>query len=243
MEGRDSIFPLEIECKIIGFALVILPIDMDWNKRVMQEWSLTKRQIPGRKSIPVPMNLRLSYSQEHMLIACWCVVLKQEPSLLIESFTRAGKTTLLVHFTLLLWQNVTPNTRILYLSSTKRASGNAKSLFLETQHSISSSRTVVTLAHVPENVCFEVIGCKMPRGRAYNVIIYDCDQGMPAPFALECDTCICSYSRWIDPNGHVGLNKTWDTAPTGGSVFDSVRERYRCILTLPYKNPGKFSAQ
>jgi len=232
LQDEDSVFPREIECKIISFALIILPIDMEWNKLVMQAWNLTRQQIPSPRSLPQPLGLQLTFHQTHMLTACWVTVLRQEPSLLIESYTRSGKTTLLVHFTFLLWQNVTPNTRILFLASSKRAAEMAKLTFLETKGG----------GQRPHNVDFAVINTRVSCRKSH-VIIYDSDTlEMPGPFIVECDTCICSYSRWVDPRGHLGLDKTWDTTPPGTRAFDAAREAYRCVLSLPYKGEGKFVA-
>lgn len=220
MEGL-SIFPLEIEWKILGFAMIQIPIDLKWNKRIMGEWGLAPNNI-ATPNITLPTNpIYLSKEQNFILPLCTATIFRQEHSLLIESYTRSGKTTALTYLVRVLHYNMAPTVHICYLSSSLRHSHLAKERFLEFLQS----------KDVPENISFDfVMNSKGRRGKSYDVIIYDSETVVPTPF-FEASTSICCCSRWVDPRGHLGTNKTLDLH--GGSNDDARRQLFSIVLSLP----------
>lgn len=220
MEGL-SIFPLEIEWKILGFAMMQVPIDLKWNKRIMGEWGLTKRNL-GVPHIPNIDGIRLSNQQNVIASLCLAAILRQEDSLSIESFTRAGKTTVLTYLVRVLHYIMAPTVRICYLSSSLRHSHLAREKFLEFLQS----------KDVPKNISFDLVtNSKGRRGQSYDVIIYDSETVAPTPF-FEATTSICCCSRWVDPQGHLGNNKTLDLH--GSAEDDARRLLFSIVLSLPY---------
>lgn len=217
MEGL-SVFPLEIEWKILGFAMIQVPIDLKWNKRIMGEWGLAPNNI-ATPNITLPTNpIYLSKEQNFILALCTATIFRQEHSLLIESYTRAGKTTVLTYLVRVLYYIMAPTVCICYLSSSLSHAILARDMFLEFLQS----------NEVPENISFDfVLNFKGRRGQSYDVIIYDSETIAPTPF-FEATTSICCCSRWVDPTGHFGNNKTLDLHEN-----DARRLLFSIVLSLP----------
>jgi hypothetical protein len=223
-----SCFPLEIECKIILFAMIQPPIDLHWNRRVMESWGLTNKNIM-LPDIINPIKMCLGKQQQIMVDMSWVAIFKREESLLIESYTRSGKTTALTFLLYTLHYLLEPNISICYFSLSLRRSYLAKETFFE----------FLNEKRLPENISFEPITSKNVRGKRFDIVIYDCGTMVSSkPFGMF-QTVICCYSRWQDPRGHLGLDKTYDAYP--GIEHDAIRNEYNLILSLPQKGDTKLS--
>lgn len=220
MEGLE--LPMEIQRMIVRFAIAAPPLDPPWNRRMMQEWDLTIKDliIPVLKT---PANVHFSRDQVTMLCCAYYAVYTASPSLLIESHTRAGKTTLLLHLLRILFQNVTPHMRILFIGYNKRFTELAKRDFLE---------LLGNPPMLPFNVRFDVNSPRLIRGG--EIVLYDAAGDIPEPM-FGVTTFICTYSRWVDPRGHLGNEKTLDRAPDTVQEYRDKRAQFSEVLSLPQK--------
>lgn len=229
MEGF-SFFPLEIEQKIILHALFIVPIDLEWNRRVIQEWGL----VVSPKNIVMPAlpqvpNFCLTGQQKVMLETSWACILLGVPSLLIESYTRAGKSAFMNYLLYSLYYTFTEDTKIMYISFNLRSSHLARDRFLDT----------LRTTQIPKNIVFEPKSSI--RCQSANIVLYDCDTVFPAPDMILSQMCnatqITSYSRWTSPHGHLGVDKTLDMYPSSILEYKEMRALYSVVLSLPQNGP------
>jgi hypothetical protein len=234
MEGF-SFFPLEIEQKIILHALFIVPIDLEWNRRVIEEWGL----VVSPKHLVMPVlpqipKVRLSGHQKLMLETSWSCILLGIPSLLIESYTRAGKSTLMNYLLYSLYYTFTEDTRIIYISCNLRLSHLARDRFLDILENGTGEK-----AQIPKNIVFEPKSSTHLRGHSANILLYDCDSVFPAPDMILSQMCnatqITTYSRWTSPHEHLGIDKMLDMYPSFILEYTEMRALYSVVLSLPQK--------